>query len=390
MITYRPLTPTDFEQFWALDSYAFARQYHRGRYTPEVIAQLRGLFVNGEHVAQLQIMPFQMQAGHGELPVGALGSVATWPQHRRRGYAQRLLRAACDELRERGAVLALLYPFHADFYHRLGWALAGERRLVQPTPTHLRAFAPAPGSYHPVGVDQIEELDTIYRGALRGRYGPLVRDRTWWQIDVLQTWDGEPYSAYIWRDEQGNGRSYLIYRLERRSDGDRLVCRDIVALDPLARAQLFVFIAYHADQIVAAEIPTPIDAPLNALLPTPAPTTVIPLFMQRVLDVTRLVSLYPFATVNGRLRIQVADDWLNNNVGCYQIEWYDGQTTVSRLDHATVDLACTSSTLGQLLSRYLHPRTAAAFGLLTVYQRAALTLLEQALAGLPPFCGDYW
>jgi predicted acetyltransferase len=112
--------------------------------------------------------------------------------------------------------------------------------------------------------------------------------------------------------------------------------------------------------------------------------------MQRVLDVTRLLSLYPFATVNGRLRIQVADDWLNDNAGCYQIEWYDGQTTVHRLDHATVDLACTSSTLGQLLSRYLRPRTAAAFGLLTVYQRAALALLEQALAGLPPFCGDYW
>ncbi|WP_322510468.1 GNAT family N-acetyltransferase, partial [Chloroflexus sp.] len=369
MITYRPLTPTDFEQFWALDSYAFARQYHRGRYTPEVIAQLRGLFINGEHVAQLQIMPFQMQAGNGELPVGAIGSVATWPQYRRRGYAALLLRHACAELRERGAVLALLHPFRHDFYHRLGWALAGERRLVQPTPAHLHTFQPAAGAYIPAGPAHIAELDAIYRGALRGRYGPLVRPPEWWQFDVLQTWEGEPYHAFIWRDEQGKGRSYLIYRLERSNNGDRLVCRDIVALDPLARAQLFVFIARHADQIVAAELPTPIDAPLNALLPAPAPATIVPLFMQRVLDAQRLLHLYPFAPATGRLTIQIADDWLPDNAGRYYIEWSDGQATTPRLGPGEADLACTSATLGQLLSRYLRARTAAAFGLLTVSDR---------------------
>lgn len=391
MIDYRVLSPAEFEQFWALDSYAFARQYHRGRYTPAVIAQLRGLFVDGEPVAQLQIMPFQMQAGYGELAVGAIGSVATWPQHRRRGYAEQLLRHACAELRERGAVLALLYPFRHTFYQRLGWALAGERRLVQASPDHLQSFAAAPGTYIAATAAHIAELDTIYRGALRGRYGPLVRDHDWWQVDVLHTWSGDPYHAFIWRDEQGRGRSYLIYRLERNEQGDRLVCRDIVALDPVARAQLFVFIARHADQIVAAEIPTPIDAPLNALLPAPAPTSVVPLFMQRVLDTARLLSDYPFAPVgNGRLTIQISDDWLPDNAGRYQIAWDNGRAEVTRLGTGEADLACTAATLSQLLSRYLRPRTAAAFGLLAAPNRQALTLLEQALDGLPPFCGDYW
>ncbi|MEF3274392.1 MAG: GNAT family N-acetyltransferase [Chloroflexus sp.] len=390
MIEYRPIAEDEFEQFWALDSYAFARQYHRGRYTPTVIAQLRGLFVNGEHVAQLQIMPFAMQAGAGTLPVGAIGSVATWPQHRRRGYAEQLLRHACAELRDRGATLALLYPFRHIFYHRLGWALAGERRLVTLTPHHLQAFTAVPGTFSPAGSAQIAELDAIYRGALRGRYGPLVRDQSWWQVDVLQTWSGEPYHAFIWRDEQGNGRSYLIYQIERSASGARLVCRDIVALDPLARSQLFVFIARHADQINEAAVPTPIDAPLNALLPTPASVEVVPLFMQRVLDVASLLSQYPFAAITGRLTIQIADDWLTDNAGRYQLEWSDGQVAVTRLDPGEADLSCTSATLSQLLSRYLLPRTAAAFGLLAVTERRALALLEQALAGLPPFCSDYW
>ena len=391
MIEYRALTSAEFEQFWALDRYAFARQYHRGRYTPEVIAQLRGLFVHGELVAQLLIMPFRMQAGNGALSVGAIGSVATWPQHRRRGYAEQLLRAACTELREQGAVLALLYPFRHEFYHRLGWALAGERRLVQPTPGQLRAFQAEASTYVAVGPDQIEELDAIYRGALRGRYGPLVRDQNWWRVDVLRTWSGEPYHAFIWRDDQGRGRSYLIYRLERHEAGDRIVCRDIVALDPTARAQLFVFLARHADQIVVAEIPTPIDAPLNALLPTPVSTTVVPLFMQRVLDVTRLLTEYPFtATTTGHLTIQIADEWLPDNAGRYLIEWQQGKATVSRLGAGEADLACTSATLSQLLSRYLRPRTAVAFGLLAAPQRQALLLLEAALDGLPPFCADYW
>ncbi len=390
MMAYRPLHPDEFEQFWALDSYAFARQYHRGRYTPEVIAQLRGLFVDGEHIAQLQIMPFALQAGNGTLPVGAIGSVATWPQYRRRGYAAQLLRQACAELRERGAVLAILHPFRHAFYHRLGWALAGERRLVQLTPAHLRSFSPVPGEYVRAGADQIDELDAIYRGALRGRYGPLARDRYWWQTDVLQTWSGEPYHAFIWRDAQGKGRSYLIYQIERSASGERLVCRDIVALDPVARAQLFVFIARHGEQISVAEIPTPIDAPLNALLPEPAAVTVTPLFMQRVLDIAQLLRLYPFASATGRLSIEIADDWMTANAGRYRVEWEHGHVTVTRLRAGEADLACESATLSQLLSRYLPPRTAAAFGLLHVGERRALALLEQALAGLPPFCADYW
>jgi predicted acetyltransferase len=164
-----------------------------------------------------------------------------------------------------------------------------------------------------------------------------------------------------------------------------------VALDPVARAQLFVFIARHADQIVAAEMPTPIDAPLNALLPAPAPTSVVPLFMQRVLDAARLLSDYPFAPVgNGRLTIQISDDWLPDNAGRYQIALDNGRAEVTRLGAGEADLACTAATLSQLLSRYLRPRTAAAFGLLAAPNRQALTLLEQALDGLPPFCGDYW
>ena len=56
-----------------------------------------------------------------ELPVGLIGSVATHPHHRGRGFAARALAAAEDELRASGALLAILWADDPTFYAKRGW-----------------------------------------------------------------------------------------------------------------------------------------------------------------------------------------------------------------------------------------------------------------------------
>ena len=67
------------------------------------------------------------------LPVGLIGSVATLPEHRGRGFAARALAAAEDELREGGALLAILWADHPTFYGKRGWLpFGGENDFVLP------------------------------------------------------------------------------------------------------------------------------------------------------------------------------------------------------------------------------------------------------------------
>ncbi|MCS6882965.1 MAG: GNAT family N-acetyltransferase [Oscillochloridaceae bacterium] len=394
VLTYRPLTEQDLDQFIALEQYAFPANY-ASYVSTEVAAdrleRLRGVFAGDALAAQLEVIPLRVQAGAGDVPAAGIGAVASAPQARRQGHVALLLRHLADELRAGGVPLAILYPFKPSFYRRYGWAIFFERRMYSGPPERFASFRAAPGAWERAGAEQIEEFDRIYRGALRGRFGPIARDAAWWRDRVLHA-HGRPRQAYIWRDEQGQGRSYLIYHLRNDDDGRRMEFRELVALDPTARAQLFHFIAGHQDQVQRVRFRAPADAPVNLLFPDPLECSVEPDFMLRLLDVPAALEAYPFAPgASGRLTLAVHDDWIAENAAVFALEFAAGRCQATRLPvGAPADLCCEVGTLAQIYSRYLRPRTAAAFGVLEARRREALDLAEQAFAGLAPFSSDFF
>lgn len=389
---YRILGESDLDRWFALESYAFATNPNRTGLSGEKLAQLRGLFVDGTLASQLELIPLQLETGRGSIAAEGIGSVATAPEFRRRGYVGTLLRHSCDELRARGVPLALLHPFKRSFYGRYGWATFMERRVYQAPPASFTSFRPAPGGFRPAGPDQAETFDAIYRGALRGRFGPTLRSAAWWREQVLKDWRGRPYHGYIWYDQAGHPRSYMIFRLVDTSGGRRLECQDIVALDPLARSQLFMLFANHQDQVELVRFKAPADAPVNLLMPDPLECTIEPHFMLRLVDVAAALSGYGFpADLSGHLRIAVSDDWIAENHGVFELEIEHGRAMARRLPVGSeAELSCDVRVLAQIYSRYLRPRSAAAFGVMAVTSRKGLAFAERAFAGLAPFNADYF
>ncbi|GAB4442711.1 MAG: GNAT family N-acetyltransferase [Chloroflexi bacterium OHK40] len=389
---YRPLTEADIEAYLALESYAFNINPDRSGLDGPKMARFRGLFAGPTLATQLECIPLRVRTGLGEIAAVGIGSVATAPEYRRQGHVATLLRHLVDELRAAGVTLAILYPFKRSFYGRYGWATFFERRIYQGDPALLAGFRLGPGGFVRASAAEIPELDRIYRRALHGRFGLLVRDETWWREQVLHDWERRPWNAYIWRDTQGQGRSYLVYRLEQHGQGQRLFCREIAACDPESRAQLFAFLAAHQDQVATVRFPAPADAPVNLLFPDPLECGVEPHFMLRLLDVAGAFAGYTYGReARGRLTLAVRDDWISANQGVYELVFEHGRCQVRRLaDDAPAGLQCDVRALAQIYSRYLRPRTAAAFGVLDVVERADLELLEQAFAGLAPFCSDFF
>lgn len=389
---YRPLTEQDSERFVALESYAFAYNPDRSKLDAAKMAACRGLFVDGALVAQLELIPHRVSGGSGTIHAAGIGSVAAAPEARRQGHVAALLRHLADELRAAQTPLAILFPFKASFYGRYGWATFCERRRYTGSPALFAPFKPGPGRFVPVGAEAIPELDRIYTLALRGRFGPVVRDEAWWRAHVLHDWKDKPHHTYLWRDEAGQARAYLIYSFEGAGRDTTLVCREIVALDPQARAQLFAFIAGHQDQVGGVRFHAPADAPVNLLFPDPLECTAVPYFMLRLLDLPAALAAYAVPRdVAGRLTLAVHDDWIAANQGVYELELAEGRCHATRLpDDAPADLRCDVKTLAQLYSRLLRPRTAAAFGVMQADSREALELAERAFAGLAPFSSDFF
>jgi predicted acetyltransferase len=303
-----------------------------------------------------------------------------------------LLRHMADEQRAANVPLSILFPFKASFYGRYGWATFCERRRYSGAPALFAPFKRGPGSFTQVGVEAIPELDRIYTLGLRGRFGLVVRDESWWRERVLHTWKGEPMHAFLWRDESAQARAYLIYRVTGEGDARRMSCREIVALDPEARAQLFGFIAGHRDHLAGVSFRAPADAPVNWLFPDHLECTAEPYFMLRLLDVpAALTALGVPREVGGRLSLAVHDDWLAENHGVYGLEFAEGKCAVERLPDTTpADLRCDVRVLAQLYSRLLRPRTAAAFGAIESSSRDGLELAERAFGGLAPYSSDFF
>ncbi len=389
---YRPLNEQDRAQLLALESYAFQVNPELMHLDQARIGQFRGMFEGSTLRAQLELIPLRMRAGLGDLVAAGLGSVASAPATRRRGDVAALLRHTAAELRATGVPLAVLYPFKRSFYNRYGWATFYERRCYSGSPSLFAHFRRAPGRFTPAGEEEIAELDRIYSGALRGRFGPLVRDEHWWQQRLLHDGQGRPRHAYIWRDEQGRGRSYLIYRIADEATGRCFESREMVALDPLARGQLFVFVAGHQDQVANVRFRAPADAPVNLLFPDPLECLIEPQFMLRLLDVPAALAAYSFPpSLGGQLSLAVEDAWLEENRGVFELEWHEGRCQVRRLPAGTpANLHCDVRVLTQIYSRYLRPRTAAAFGLLEAPGREALARFEAAFAGLAPFGSEFF
>lgn len=389
--TYRPFHSDEAELFVQNDARAFNVDPEVIRSLMQTFAHCRGLFAGAQLLAQLELLPLRLQTGAGEVRCGGFAAVASPVEARRRGHVAALLRHACDELQSQGVALAMLYPFQQSFYDRYGWATCMERRIMRGSPDLFQHFTRLPGDWVPVGPDAIPELQQIYAGALRGRFGVLLRDEAWWRRKVLHNWENKARSAYVWRDEQGQGRAYMIYEI---SAGERparkLTCREVVALDPTARSQIFVFMADHGTQCGEVVFRTPADAPVNLLLRDPLRVEVEPYFMLRLLDVATALSQFPYPVqVEGRLSIALSDDWLDHNQATFELEVSEGRGVCRRLPpgHAA-DLACNVRTLTAIYTRYLRARTAAAFGLLDVDNRPALNLLDRLFSGLAPFSSD--
>jgi predicted acetyltransferase len=391
---YQPIPASDYERAVTIAHQSYdGDPAHMRRWLPlaERPSESRGMYLDGQLVSQLELYQFEMMAGRTTIPIAGIGAVATPPEHRRRGYVGAMLRAALGEMRERGLHLALLGAFKESFYGRYGWAIFSERRVYTAAPAQFAPFLRKQGQFVPVGPESIAELDSIYRGALRGRVGPLMRNPAWWRNAVLGSayWQRQ-HHAFLWRDEQGQGRAYLIYRMDSQQGKDTLQTREIVALDPVARAQLFGFLAGFDGQVDLVRFRAPADAPVNLLFPDPLESGIELHFMARVVDVAALLTAYPYPKdVEGRLTIAITDDLLAHNQGVFELEVAGGVGQVRQLPADTpAGVACDVRVLGQLVSRLLRPRVAAAFGMLAVSDRAALDLAETLFAGLVPFVSD--
>ena len=102
-----------------------------------------------------------LAVGATRVRAGLIGSVATEPAYRGRGFARRALAAAEAELVTAGASVAFLWADDADYYSRLGWNACGaENDYV--LPSALARALPGETGVRPRAPSDDEALHALY------------------------------------------------------------------------------------------------------------------------------------------------------------------------------------------------------------------------------------
>jgi len=179
-----------------------------------------------------QALPLVMHLLGRPVPTLGVAAVAVAPHARRRGLGAHLCRSALRIGRDRGDLLAALYPFRTDFYARLGFALAGELHRYRFPPEALPAF----DGVHRVHVsdDPLTSLPPLYDTLLPSAHGLVKRSPKRWKAIVAASPLAFEIHGRGGANPEGSPSGYLLGSVRKlpRGAGREFRVTEFLAADP--------------------------------------------------------------------------------------------------------------------------------------------------------------
>lgn len=182
------------------------------RTTGEGFHRMRHLWVGGERVSWLHLFDFQMRLGAATVRMGGIGGVATAPEHRRRGYASRVMDDANRLMLAEGFDVALLFGIE-DFYYRYGYVPCTPE--VRTTVRTRDAARMVPGGLgcrlRPMEPDDEPAFHSLYNSANSGRPMTVVRPHPRSDLWRYGSEFGKRPEALVVEDYSGEFAGYAIF-----------------------------------------------------------------------------------------------------------------------------------------------------------------------------------
>lgn len=219
-----------------------------------------GLFQHAILLGGMRLHDFQMTCFETPQLVGGVGMVAVDLAHKKEHVARDLIAFFLRHYRERGAPLAILYPFRPDFYHAMGFGYGPKMNTYHVTPAAL----PARGDR-----SRVRFLNEEDRAAVVSLHNAIAA-RTHGMVALAP--DAAPY--YLarpewrlvgWHGSDGALRGYLAFDFAVPNRHENFVLQDIIVqeliyADSEALLGLLAFLRAQRDQARAIVFNTLTDS----------------------------------------------------------------------------------------------------------------------------------
>lgn len=413
--TVRPLAAEDLDAWLALLANAYPiMELHTAEARAARVESARqrldtpglrsyGLFEGETLLGGMRLHDFEMTCFETPMLAGGVGMVAVDLTHKKEHVARDLIAFYLRHYRERGAPLAILYPFRPDFYGAMGFGYGPKLNTYRITPDAL----PSHGDRARVRFLTTNDHDVVV--ALHN----AVAARTHGMIPLTpvyaQNYLTQPEERIVgWFDAAGALRGYLAFSFDLPDKQRSFLLQDLevhelIYEDSEALLGLLAFLRAQRDQVRAVVLHTLLDG-FHYLLSDPrnGPDRPTPNvyhesnvqgvgLMYRLLDAQRFFAALPdhrFGAETLTLRLTIRDSFLLEHDGSLVVRFERGAARVERENaRADVELALSVGDASALLMGCVGLRALYDFGLAQVSDPRQVSRLDALFhVERPPVC----
>jgi predicted acetyltransferase len=350
------------------------------------------VFVDGEVAAWSQVRPFGQFLGGRRVTMGGFSPVVAAKEHRGRGYGSTVTAGQYPLMRDRGEVIAGLYPAQTQLYRGNGFEVAGVYAYLTFPTRSLHHLRPASAVRIRRGTaEDVPAVKDCYRRYAPTQHGWLDRPDVWWDNILPADKIGTEQFLYVVDGTAGALAGYVRYAHGKAEPhGYTIQVAELCAEDPDVALAFWRMLGTSSTQAEHVRASGPPEHPLLLLLPDQDLKTTDEIrWMLRVIDAPAAIAARGFpAAVRASVDLEVADRHCDWNDGRWRLTVEGGEGRLEKGGDGDVRL--TINALSTLYSGYASATVLRQTGLLAGGDGRTDDDLTAAFAGPTPAIADFY
>jgi predicted acetyltransferase len=294
-------------------------------------------------------------------------------------------------MRERGEVIASLYPAQTQLYRGVGFELGGVYAARRLPTRSLHALRPAGDvAVRRATADDLDAIKACYRRFASTQEGWLDRPDVWWERLVPAAKVGASQHVYVVDGASGID-AYIRYAHRSKGQlGYDIEVEEVCASEPASMLALWRLVGSSSTQAESVRVAGPAEHPLLLLLgDQDLKTTVEIRWMTRVVDAAGAIAQRGFdEAVSCTVDLDVADRQCDWNQGRWRLTVEGGKGELAKGGDGDVSLSVNA--LSALYTGYASATTLRQTGSINRGEAASLAKLTAAFAGPTPSIADFF
>lgn len=331
MKTYQIIPETEFQQQFALGTYAFNMEMTEER-KASLLTTIQhsislGAFSDEKLTAQILVTPFVVHFHQALYKMGGIGFVSSYPEYRGSGDVATLMKLAIETMNKEGLDLSYLAPFSYAFYRKYGFEQIFDQFKLTLTAEELPRVKTKSGYLKRLTWEEAQEaIKQLHEQRTANNVGSVQREDWWWHQTF---WKKTAFKYAIYYNEDHKAEGYLVYWLK----DDRFHIKEVVYLNHTAFEMIWGFIASHSGSFRYFEYLGGMNEQHAYLLANPRiQQEVIPSMMGRIINIERFIANYPAKTIlKTPLYLEIQDELAPWNAGIWKLHFVGNQPKLTEL-----------------------------------------------------------